>query len=460
MVILGVVFGVLAGIGIGAVVASLVVRRAQQQATATAAADREAARVASEVAAVRLADQLNEQLSERIAEQAADLEAGFALERERMLQALMLQFSTERETATQTTIDTVLAVAGDKLGSQTAAASSELGFRGEVIDQKIGGMNDELRRVSDLVTALQKDRAEQHVQLVTGIDQAVRASTELSRTTQSLREALSNSRARGQWGERMAEDVLRSAGFIEGVNYRRQQTLEGGRRPDLTFLLPRDRVLHMDVKFPIDNYLRVLDASTDAERDVFAKAFLKDVRLRIKELTGRDYRDPDTTVGFVLLFIPNEAVYSFIHEHDASLLDHALGQQVVLCSPFTLFAVLGVVRQAVDTFLLERTSDEILECLNGFTKQWEAFSVKLDRLGQQFTTAHNSYDELAGTRRRVLQKQLDRVERLRSARSLDELEELGDDEGLDVLKVVDVPATGPAVTDAGHEADFELRLAT
>ena len=51
---------------------------------------------------------------------------------------------------------------------------------------------------------------------------------DLTETTQSLREALSSTKARGQWGERMAEDVLRLAGFVEGVNYRKQHAIAGG----------------------------------------------------------------------------------------------------------------------------------------------------------------------------------------------------------------------------------------
>ncbi len=48
----------------------------------------------------------------------------------------------------------------------------------------------------------------------------------LTSTAGSLWEALVNSRVRGQWGERMAEDVLRLIGFVEGVNYQKQRTIE------------------------------------------------------------------------------------------------------------------------------------------------------------------------------------------------------------------------------------------
>ncbi len=145
------------------------------------------------------------------------------------------------------------------------------------------------------------------------------------------------------------------------------------------------------------------------------------MRQRIKELTTRDYIDPVTTVDYVLAFIPNESVYSFIHEHDPDMVDLALTQRVVLCSPFTLFAVLAVIRQSMDAYRLERTSDEILTCLGGFTKEWDKFSDHVDKLGLQMDSSQKVYDELSGVRRRALQRKLDQVEDLRNRRG-DELD--------------------------------------
>jgi DNA recombination protein RmuC len=273
-------------------------------------------------------------------------------------------------------------------------------------------MTGELHRVTELVQTLQKEKAEQHGQLLSGLAEATHA-------TQTLREVLANPKARGQWGERMAEDVLRLSGFVEGVNYRKQTAITGGTIPDFTFFLPNDLLLHMDVKFPVDNYVRCLGADTDADRTTHTNAFLRDVRQRIKDLAARDYIDPQSTVDELLLFIPNESVYAFIHEHDATLVDFALQQRVVLCSPFTLFAVLAVIRQAVDSFMLERTSDEILKCLGSFTDQWGRFSEALDGLGKRMDSAQSAYNELAGTRRRQLQRRLDEIDQLRARRGID-----------------------------------------
>jgi DNA recombination protein RmuC len=239
--------------------------------------------------------------------------------------------------------------------------------------------------------------------------------TSLLQTTQSLREALSNTKARGQWGERMAEDVLRLAGFVENVNYRKQKALEGARGvPDYTFMLPNDLLLHMDVKFPLQNYLRFCEAGSDLERKRYRDDFLKDVRARVKELSSREYTDPSGgTVDFVLLFIPNEQLYAFMHEQDHALMEDALRQQVVFCSPLTLFVVLALVRQMVENFKLARTSDEILSLLGEFTDQWGKFKLQMTKVGARIDAAGKEYEALVGTRKRALERPLLKIDDLR-----------------------------------------------
>src|SRR5204863_460628 len=77
----------------------------------------------------------------------------------------------------------------------------------------------------------------------------------------------------------------------------------GGGRPDFTFDLPKGHVLYMDVKFPMASYLRHLEADTDEARAQHLRAFLKDVRDRVKELAKREYERGSTkpSVDYVLL---------------------------------------------------------------------------------------------------------------------------------------------------------------
>jgi DNA recombination protein RmuC len=312
-------------------------------------------------------------------------------------------------------VEQFLRMQRDLLEAERRRGTEELRGTQTAIDHQVGAMRDDLARLNRLVEEVERDRREHVGELTSQLREAGRQTQVLAETTQSLRQALSSTTARGQWGERMADDVLRLAGFVDGVNYRRHQPMPGsGGIPDYTFLLPGGLSLHMDVKFPLNNYLRLLDASSDVERDHARKEFLKDVRQRLKEVTRRAYVDPSAgTIDCVLLFIPNEQVYGFIQEQDRSLLDDALRNKVVFCSPLTLFAVLAVIRQAVDNFQLSRTSHEILERLHAFENQWGRFVEQMDKVGRNLKTASNAFEELEGTRRRGVERELEKIEAVR-----------------------------------------------
>lgn len=346
----------------------------------------------------------------------------------------------ERDAAVRAAVDHVLLQNRELLGSERVRVGQELDGKKSLIDAQLGTMNAKLDEVSTLMQTLEADRARKFGELSEALTMQHQGVTALLQTTTSLREALSSTKARGQWGERMAEDVLRLAGFVENVNYRKQRSLERARGvPDFTFLLPNDLLLHMDVKFPLDNYLRFCDAQSDLEAKRYKDDFLRDVKARIKELSSRDYIDAaGGTVDFVLLFIPNEQLYAFIHEHDGEIIDAAVRQRVVFCSPLTLFAVLALIRQMVENFQLARTSDEILGLLGQFHEQWDKFVTQMDKVGARIEAAGSEYEALVGTRRRALERPLHKIEAIRSQQGA----ELG------LLDGADTPPNPPLALEA------------
>jgi len=311
--------------------------------------------------------------------------------------------------------DEFLKLAKAKLESEREISGKELDAKKGLIDQQLQQMTSKLEEVSKLMKDLEVDRGQKFGELTNQLKTANEQTTALMQTTNALREALASTKVRGQWGERMAEDVLRCAGFIENVNYLKQKTIEGiGSRPDFTFLLPQNLKLNMDVKFPLDNYVKFLEADSDSERAKFRNDFLRDVRSKINEVSTREYINPEqNTVDYVLLFIPNEHIYAFIHEQDRPILDESIKNKVVFCSPVTLFAILAVIRQAVDNFALEQASNEILSLFGAFKKQWNEFLKKLDLVGRRIGDAQKEYDALITTRRRKLEKPLNKIDSLR-----------------------------------------------
>jgi DNA recombination protein RmuC len=335
-----------------------------------------------------------------------------------LLEQLRTNFSALSREALSANADDFLKLAKTAFEQQTSGGERTLEEKKKLIDQRLEEMGVKLTALTALVQAVDKQRAESHGALERHLRTNSEATTQLQTTTAQLREALANPQRRGQWGERMAEDVLRLAGFIEGVNYSKQQTVGEGARPDFTFPLPGGRFVHMDAKFPLANYLKVLDATGDAARGDAASRFMQDVRNRVREVAKRTYIDTAAgTVDYALVFIANEQIYGFIHEHDPRLLDDALESRVVLCSPLTLYAILAVIRQASEGFRVEQNSRRILEHLSEFQDQWRKFVDCMEKMGRKLEEARGEFDALRSTRTRALDRQLDKIETLRLARS-------------------------------------------
>jgi DNA recombination protein RmuC len=339
------------------------------------------------------------------------------------------QASAERDAAVAAALQQSAVLQREQLGATASQvqqhASADLASKKDVIDTRLdqvhGEMRTELTKLTDMVNALGRTNAEKFGQVETSLKAHADVAAAVAESAQALRTAIANPQARGQWGERMAEDVLRMAGFIENTNYFKQTQIDGATgRPDYTFPMPKDHALYMDVKFPMASYLRYLEAGSDAERETHLKNFLRDVRMRVKELAQRDYGNTgdQRAVDSVLLFIPNEQLTSFIHEHDPSLLDDAMKQQIVMCSPLTLFAFLGVIRQAFDNFMIEQTSDQILQLIGKFGTQWTKYSDQVDKVKKRFEGVEKEFEALAGTRRRALERPLRELDGIRQERSL------------------------------------------
>ena len=332
--------------------------------------------------------------------------------------------------ALKTNSEEFMKLAGSMLGQQTQSGEKDLEGKKKLIDQTLESMRGDLQKMQDVVAGFEKERVQKYGELSAHLKTAAEQTAKLQDTANHLRQALVSTKARGLWGERMAEDVLQLAGFVEGVNYVRQKALEGsGSRPDYTFQLPQGRKVNMDVKFPLNSYLRYLETENDMEREVHKGQFLRDVRSRIKEVTTRDYINPDDeTLDYVLVFIPNEQVYAFINQNDPVIIDEALRNKVILCSPFTLFAILAVIRQAMDNFSTAKAANDMLRLIGGFNKEWEKFCKSMDNMGRKIDDARDEFQKLATTRRNKLERPLQKIEDLRRLKGIEPEIALGEAE--------------------------------
>ena len=320
-----------------------------------------------------------------------------------------------------------------KMAAEKIAVSGgeQLGARAEVIDTTLKTFVGQMgQRLDALSTELQQLRQINNTQY----DNVGKAVEALARRTDNLSEILSSSQKRGQWGERVVEDMLRAVGFIEGVNYSKQDVNTVGGRPDYKFLMPPDRVLFMDVKFPLDRYADHFNADNDALRQQAKVEFVKAVKGHVDALARRDYtlNAKEEALDYVLMFLPNESISGFVHEADPGMIDYALAKKVVLCSPLALYSFLSVIRQATDSFHTEQTAASIMQQIAKFNKEWQNYVKAVDEVKDVFQKLTDKVDSIGtdGTRFKKLNVPIKAIEKMRTKQGIMELPAGEDSEGL------------------------------
>jgi len=303
---------------------------------------------------------------------------------------------------TKSNTDEFIKQANDKFQTLSKESDTNLENKKKLIDQNLEEMSKKLASIEKESTKLNAN-----------LEDSKMETQNLRDTTTKLREILSSSQKRGQWGERMVEDILSFIGLVEDFNYTKQVTVESGERPDFTFKLPKEKVINMDVKFPLSHYENYIETDDEFVMKNEKKEFLKSVRNHVKAISNRNYIDTASgTLDYVLMFIPNESIYSFINQEDSSIIDYALTNKVLICSPLTLYAILSLINQATRNFAVEEKALDVMKLLSKFKEQWEKYSGTIDKMGRSIETVQKDYLQLVTTRKNQLEKPLNEIESL------------------------------------------------
>ena len=164
-------------------------------------------------------------------------------------QQLKAEFGNLSKEALDQNLGTFLKLAENKFSELVKSSDGQLDQKKELIDQSLIEMKKKLE-------GLDKSTSELKGQ----VESSQKGIGDLADTTSKLSRVLSSSQARGQWGEKMVEDILNFMGLVEGINFEKQSQMDEG-RPDFTFILPDEKCINMDVKFPLTHYEKFLNQS-------------------------------------------------------------------------------------------------------------------------------------------------------------------------------------------------------
>jgi DNA recombination protein RmuC len=137
----------------------------------------------------------------------------------------------------------------------------------------------------------------------------------------------------------------------------------------------------------MDAFLEAHDADDEAQRNVLCKKHASSVRTHVGILKSKGYQDNfEQSPEFVVLFLPNEAVYSTALEHDPKLIEDGAVENVIIATPTTLIALLKAVAYG---WRQEKIADEVKK----FSDLGREFYERLATVTKHITNVGKSIDQ-------------------------------------------------------------------
>ncbi len=305
--------------------------------------------------------------------------------------------------------ESLVRMADQKLGAESSKSRLDMENKRAEIERLVKVIQEDLKESKKDLEVSEKERINSFSALKNSLDEYKKITEQLSVSTENLKKVLSNNQLRGQFGEQVADDLLKMAGFVVGETYTRQES-EGGSRPDFTIYLPDKTKINVDAKFPYASLQRMTETDDIDAKNRYMKQFETDIKEKIKQVTSREYINPeDKTVDFVILFIPNEMIFSFIYDKMPSIWQDAMEKKVVLAGPFSFTAILRMVKQAYENFRIQGNIYKIVGHVKSVEKEFDKFSEEFDKVGIRIDQLQKQYSDVSNTRINQMKRKMDLV---------------------------------------------------
>lgn len=231
------------------------------------------------------------------------------------------------------------------------------------------------------------------------IDEAQKKIDGLTTNVVSLQELLGDKRSRGAFGEVQLEGLVRN--ILSPQAYEMQYTLPNGSRADCVLKLPEPTgMVAVDSKFPLENYHRMFDAASPAEKLVAERQFKADVKKHVEDISSK-YIIPNVTSDGAVMFIPAEAVFAEIHAHHSDVVDYAMQRRVWIVSPTTLMAVLNTARAVMKDVETRKQVHIIKDELGKLGKEFGRFDERMKKLADHIRQAHEDAQDVHTTSQKI-----------------------------------------------------------
>lgn len=220
---------------------------------------------------------------------------------------------------------------------------------------------------------------------------------DIGKEINSLSQILQAPKLRGNLGEFFLADLLGQ--ILCKENYELQYRFKTGEAVDAIIKL-QDWLVPVDAKFPLENFIKSIQAQDETEKKQYKKIFVNDVKKHINAIADKYIKPDEGTSDFALMYIPAENVYyEIIIKDELSsgehvLYQHAMQKKVIPVSPNNLYIYLTTILMGLKGMNIERRAKDIMAQLGSLKLEFDKVEEAVAKMGKHLGNASSSYENL------------------------------------------------------------------
>ena len=312
---------------------------------------------------------------------------------QQQIESLRGEVSQSLKTATDTMFQSMRATS-ENLNQQISLVTQSIQKTTEQVNQQLSAQTSTIGTRLDTAAKVIGDLQKSQGQLL----QATEEMKHLGVSVAQLEGLLKAPKLRGGLGESMLEDLLKQV--IPASSYATQYRFRNGNTVD-AIVKTANGIIPIDSKFPLENFRKMVEASSEAEKKSSYKLFVSDVKKHIDAIAQKYIAPDEGTFDFALMYIPAENIYyetiikNDDYDDETNIYNYGVQRRVFSVSPNTFYAQLHVLALGFKGMEVEKSAKEIIQNLARLQGDLQRFADEFETVGKHLTNAKNKYDEAA-----------------------------------------------------------------
>ena len=312
---------------------------------------------------------------------------------QQQIESLRGEVSQSLKTATDTMFQSMRATS-ENLNQQISLVTQSIQKTTEQVNQQLSAQTSTIGTRLDTAAKVIGDLQKSQGQLL----QATEEMKQLGVSVAQLEGLLKAPKLRGGLGESMLEDLLKQV--IPASSYATQYRFRNGNTVD-AIVKTANGIIPIDSKFPLENFRKMVESSSEAEKKASYKLFVSDVKKHIDAIAQKYIAPDEGTFDFALMYIPAENIYyetiikNDDYDDETNIYNYGVQRRVFSVSPNTFYAQLHVLALGFKGMEVEKSAKEIIQNLARLQGDLQRFADEFETVGKHLTNAKNKYDEAA-----------------------------------------------------------------